>query len=115
MKNVVRTRALPVPSSASHPPQIVMKMDIEGSEVDVLPDLIFTGGLEHVNNIMVEWHGRLEKLSERKTAQIQLESIVRLLSEYSQTMKGHGGKFNFSLVNMDDETYGTDRFELPKC
>ena len=71
MKNVVGTRTLPVPSSESHPPQIVMKMDIEGSEVDVMPDLIFTGGLEHVNNIMVEWHEHLERLPERKKAQRQ--------------------------------------------
>ena len=46
-----------------------MKMDIEGSEVDVIPDLIFTGGLQFINSIMVEWHERLEKLTERIESQ----------------------------------------------
>ena len=115
LKNVVAVRKLPVPPSETHPPQIVMKMDIEGSEVDVMPDLIFSGGLEHINKLMVEWHGRLEKLAERKKAQQQLELITKLLSEYTETMKGHGGKYNFSMVNMDDETYHITKFDMPIC
>ena len=85
-------------------PNVVMKMDIEGSEVDVIPDLLFTGGLQYINKIMVEWHERLEKLDARKKAQNQLGLIIRTLSEYSETMKDHGAKFNFKLIDMDDET-----------
>ena len=114
-KNIVRTRKLPVLPSDMYPPKILMKMDIEGSEVDVMPDLIFSGALQYVNTVMVEWHERLEKLPERKTAQQQLEKIVELLSDYSQNMKDHGGKFDFKLVNIDDETYYTSKFDLPKC
>ena len=64
---------------------------------------------------MVEWHERLEKLQERKKAHQQLESIVKLLSDYSKNMKGNGGKFDFELVNIDDESFYTSRFDLPKC
>ena len=63
----------------------------------------------------MEWHERLEKLMARKTAQRQLQSVIKSLSDYSQTMKGHEGKFNFQLMNLDDETYYTSKFELPKC
>ena len=115
LKNIVGTRKLPVAPSKSHPPQIVMKMDIEGSEVDVMSDLIFTGGLQYINKIMVEWHKRLEKLPERQKAQQQLESITKLLGEYSKTMQKQGGKFEFILINLDDETYLTSKFDLPKC
>ena len=91
-------------------------MDIEGSEVDVIPDLIFTGGLQYINTIMVEWHERLEKLPERKQAQKQLENIIETLSAYSQNMKRHGsGLFDFQLLNLDDETYGTSKMDLPIC
>ena len=39
--------------------KVVMKLDIEGSEVEVLPDLALTGAMEHINVIMAEWHTRL--------------------------------------------------------
>lgn len=115
LKNVVGKRKVPVVRFETHPPNVVMKMDIEGSEVDVIPDLIYTGGLQYINTIMVEWHQRLEKVPERKRAQQQLESIIQTLGNYSQTMKGHGGQFDFNLVNLDDETYYTSKFDLPKC
>ena len=48
-------------------------------------------------------------------AQQQLESITKLLSEYTETMKRHGGIYNFSMVNMDDETYHITKFDMPIC
>ena len=38
------------------PPNIDMKMDIEGSEVDVIPDLLYTGGIQFINKIIIEWY-----------------------------------------------------------
>ena len=115
LNNVVGKRIVPALSSQSSPPRVVMKMDIEGSEVDVIPDLIFNGGLQHINVLMVEWHPRLENLHERKMSQHLLQQTVKLLSDYSDTMKDKGAKYNFSLLNMDDETYFTTKLELPKC
>jgi hypothetical protein len=117
LKNVVGIRKIPESkiSQTSLPPNVVMKMDIEGSEVDVVPDLIFTGGLQYINTIMVEWHDRLEKLPERKEAQHQLKKVIETLSDYSNNMKGNGGRFDFQLVDLDDETYGTSKLDLPKC
>ena len=113
LKNVVGTRKIPSVGVMKRPPKIVMKMDIEGSEVDVMPDLIFTGGLQYINAIMIEWHERLEVLPERMMAQEQLETIVETLSEYSETM--NNSKIDFHLVNLDDETYYRSKFRLPKC
>ena len=116
LKNIVGTRKLPNPTNPSlPPPNVVMKMDIEGSEVDVLPDVLFTGGLQFVNNLMIEWHDRLEKLESRRKAQQQLRLIVQTLSEHTKTMKANNSKFNFNLINLDDETYYTSKFELPHC
>lgn len=36
-----------------------MKMDIEGSEVEVLTDLLLTGAMAHIDATMVEFHTRL--------------------------------------------------------
>ena len=116
LKHTVATRKLPfVPPSNSISPNVVMKMDIEGSEVDVIPDLLFTGGLQFINNIVVEWHERLEKIINRRNAQQQLKLVIQTLSKYSETMKNHGAKFDFNLINLDDETYYTSKFDLPKC
>ena len=118
LQTVVATRQLPkaprdigTKNTVYGQPKVVMKMDIEGSEVDVIPDLIFTGGLQFVNSIMVEWHERLEKLPERIKSQKILKEVIENLSEYSRTMN----TFDFNLVNIDDETYYTSRFDLPKC
>ena len=63
INNVVATRRIPDFSSYLTPraytrrsPNVVMKLDIEGSEVDVAPDLFFAGSLQHLDAIMIEWH-----------------------------------------------------------
>ena len=37
---------------------IIIKMDIEGSEYDTLEKMIETGAIEYVNVLVVEWHSR---------------------------------------------------------
>ena len=83
LKNVVGKRQIP-PIAVDLPPTVVMKMDIEGSEVDVMPDLIFNGGLAHINTFTVEWHLRFEKNSHRKVAQSQVN--YRKAGLYIQTI-----------------------------
>ena len=38
-----------------------MKMDIEGSEVDVLPDMLRSGAMSHIDTALIEFHSRLSK------------------------------------------------------
>ena len=68
LKNVVAKRKLPISIDENDPPKVLMKMDIEGSEIDVIPDIIFSGGLEYLYRIMIEWHDRHEKKNWRKQA-----------------------------------------------
>ena len=42
-------------------PTVLMKMDIEGSEVDVLPDMMWSGALSHIDTALIEFHSRLTK------------------------------------------------------
>ena len=70
-ENVAR-RKLPATEFGQGPPRVLMKMDIEGSEVEVLLDLIFNGGLNIVNGLMIEFHKRLEKLPERQEAHMKV-------------------------------------------
>ena len=115
LKNVVGKRKLPVSIDKANPPKIVMKMDIEGSEIDVMPDIIFTGGLQYINELMIEWHSRLERLEERKKAHDEMHKVTVALSTYADLMKKQAGHFNFKLLDLDDESYGTTRHALPRC
>lgn len=62
INNIVATRKISPLSSAEKldlnikPPTVMMKLDIEGSEVDVVSDLLFSGSLKHVDVTMIEWH-----------------------------------------------------------
>ncbi len=54
--DVVSKRDLGRAPDPLRPPAVLMKMDIEGSELEVVPDLLVTGALRHVNVTMIEWH-----------------------------------------------------------
>lgn len=38
------------------PPSVLMKMDIEGAELEVISDMLVSGAMRHVNLTMIEWH-----------------------------------------------------------
>ena len=109
----VGRRKLPPTPNGEGPPRVLMKMDIEGSEIDVLPDILFNGGLSVVNGLMIEFHERLEKLPKRKEAHKKLNDILNQLSSVSKNLPSSG--YDFSIVNLDDETYGTSDEPLPQC
>ena len=118
LDKVVGKRMLPIKSSKYHPPRVVIKMDIEGSEVDVLSDLIFRGGLQYVNIMMIEWHPRLEKLDIRRDAQKSLQDLFDHLSQYSQKMRKNMKTrfdFDFQALDIDDESYYDAKFKIPDC
>ena len=41
--------------------RVLMEINIEGSEIDVISDILFTGGLQYLNKFKTEWHERLKK------------------------------------------------------
>jgi len=113
--NIVGKRKIPVPFFYNSPPRVVMKMDIEGSEVDVIPDLIYSGGLQYINTLLIEWHERNQKLQERKTSTKILQTIMDSLSKHSENIRNLSSKYDFNHVELNDETYYRSRFVLPNC
>lgn len=59
---------------------IVIKMDIEGSEYDVLEKMILDGSIEYVNHLSVEWHARFFR-NEEETKQRE-ETLIDKLKTY---------------------------------
>jgi len=112
--DVVGKRKLPSKGSSSRrPPTVVMKMDIEGSEIDVLPDILFNGGLGVINALVIEFHERLEKIPTRKAAHNQLQEILHKLNDFTESIKDD--HYNFKIINVDDESYGNSNERLPHC
>ena len=54
LKNNVRKITFAAKNDEDGLPGVPMKMDIEGSEIDVISDVLFTGGLQFLNKAMTE-------------------------------------------------------------
>ena len=64
-----------------------MKMDIEGSEVEALPDLLWSGAMSHIDTALIEFHARLSKdqfrISEHEDHEIYCSKYNYLLKTLS--------------------------------
>lgn len=120
INNVVATRKIPFNSASSKEnfkaPTVIMKLDIEGSEVDVVSDLLFSGSLRYLDVAMIEWHQDIMEDANFRRRAIMLSHIVTAISQYDQ-LRGsvRPDKRHFEALKFDDETYYSSNFELPKC
>jgi FkbM family methyltransferase len=61
--------------------EIVVKMDIEGSEFDVLEKMILDGTIEYINHISVEWHARF--FTNKEETELREKLLIEKLNSYS--------------------------------
>ncbi len=61
--------------------KIIVKMDIEGAEVDLLEHLIKEGTIDHINILYVEFHSQYQILSESMLTRKRERKILKLLSQ----------------------------------
>jgi FkbM family methyltransferase len=59
---------------------IIVKMDIEGSEYDVLEKMIADGTIEYLNHISVEWHSRF--FSNKEETELREKTVIDKLKTY---------------------------------
>ncbi|XP_075256051.1 uncharacterized protein LOC142348551 isoform X2 [Convolutriloba macropyga] len=117
LSDTVGSRKIPN-LNLNNPPQVVMKMDIEGSEVEVMTDLIFSGSLRFVNVLMVEWHARLQQIIARKFASVQLNDVLEKITQLCRVAKTYDNRTdfcNFETIDIDDESYFQSNFDFPEC
>lgn len=62
--------------------KIVVKMDIEGAEIDVLEKLIETGAIEYISVLYVEFHSQFQTEPQRSETRNREENIVRKLKQH---------------------------------
>jgi len=100
--DVVAKRKLPV-SAKVETPRVVIKADIEGAELKIIPDMITTGALNHVDNLHMEWHGEASYRQGREPAMIsKLAPAITTMADLTQR---EGIEHQFEVEEMDDETY----------
>eukprot|EP01040_Poterioochromonas_malhamensis_P012637 gene12637-13836_t len=92
---------------ASGKHHIVMKMDIEGSELTVLPNLLIHGLLCKIDLLFIEWHPHLKIISDTQ---------FKAFQSFFLSLDKHREDYHcvFHMTEMDDETYfeGNDPFPL---
>jgi len=109
INNVVATRRLPQTEGVELPPAVVMKLDVEGKEMEVIPDLVLSGALAHIDTLHVDWHlqAKWQDPEVHKT-KAAIEFFTHL-----------GNRRNLSHVAQvdarDDESYGDFNGDLPQC
>lgn len=84
--------------------KIFMKLDIEGAEYMILPDLLLTGAICHVNFIAAEWHPEVYKETPPLPPNLML--TLNWIIKQKQNC-------SCELINLDDETYGNHYPPLP--
>jgi len=68
------------------PPTVVMKIDIDGEEIDIIPALIDSGVLCDINVLTVEWHDKLfiDKVNVRVLKSALIDDLRKLNETCSQ-------------------------------
>jgi len=100
--DVVAKRKLPV-SAGVVTPRVVIKADIEGAELKIIPDMLITGALDNVDNLHMEWHGEASYRQGREPAMIsKLAPAITAIADLTQR---EGIEHQLEVEEMDDETY----------
>ena len=91
-------------------PRVLMKMDIEGSEYEVLPELMSTGALCHVDTVVLEWHPEVAS----NNAVAAMEPVLRWLDGAVTAHDGSTTRCVAPTVSaVDDESYLHDGQAAP--
>jgi len=91
------------------PPSVVMKLDVEGRELEIVPDLVMSGALQHIDNLYIDWTG------DEWTDTAPLTELSKAIAFISTLSKNLGLNHTTEVVALDDETYADFQGELPQC
>ena len=94
-------------------PNVIMKLDIEGSELEVITDLVVSGALQHIDLALVEYHSKsFYKSDFRNSAILGLEKTVDTLNYLSRTLKL---KNMYNVKTFNDDSYTKVSYPFPIC
>ena len=106
IERYVLRRQLPPSPPPARRPALVMKMDIEDSEVEVLPRLLHTRVLCAFTTVFIEYHARFLRGTR---AEVSLRWPVEFAANASRACP------ETEFLRLDDETYLHDGVPLPRA
>jgi len=84
INNVVAKRRLPETEGHELPPAVIMKLDVEGREMEIIPDLLLSGAIAHIDTLHVDWHLNLKwQDPEAGKTKEAIEFFTRLGNRYN--------------------------------
>ena len=108
-----------LPAHTDHHPRVLVKMDIEGSEFAVVPQVMMSGSLcRVVDYISVEWHARFAplRLHPKQRLDLGTQGGATSVTSLLQAAMADGGRAAGCLTDVfevDDESYLHDGMPLP--
>merc|ERR1719242_2219061 len=108
INNEVGQRELPkIDEKILGKPSVVMKIDIEGSEVEVIEDLVMQGSLQHIDVMMVEFHTRLAQTEEKKNSFRNVKDVITKIGEVNEYLNNNRENkiHKLKILDLDDESY----------
>lgn len=98
-------------------PKILLKLDTEGSEIEILCDMLIHGMLKHINYATIEWHHGFgyKNNTAKETKSKNLEEFIHQLSNYCSSFAEGDKTCKFTTDRMHDETYAKADLSLPTC
>ena len=103
--DVVATRDIPGNVQGA----VVMKLDVEGKELEVIADLVMSGALSHLDNIHVDWTNDL--LVDGKKVNKLAESIHFIYDLAREKNLSHITEID----DTDDESFAEFTGDFPEC
>merc|ERR1712156_765721 len=111
IKDVVASRRFEnsLANPTPYPPSVVMKLDVEGRELDVVPDLVMSGALQHIDHIHVDW------TRDNYTDTTLIDELSSAMDTLSRLGKDRTLLRTTEVSGLDDETYMYFEGSLPYC
>ena len=79
--------------------------------------LHFTGSLQHIDVMMVEFHTRLAQTEEKKNSFRNVKDVITKIGEVSEYLTNNRENVihKLKVLDLDDESYYKSNYDLPVC
>ena len=102
------TRIKPANYNGKHA-AVVMKLDVEGKELEIMADLVMSGALEHLVNIHVDW------TSDPYSQYEDIEKMTNAVGFITKIAKEKNLTHITDIEETDDETFASFTGDFPQC
>lgn len=111
----VAKRRIPQAVDGKLPPAVVMKLDVEGREVDIMPDLVMSGAFGQIDSLMVDWTDSLNDGMQPRSQTVMNQRLRKALEELVELSLALDLHRVTEVIPLDDETYSSFDGDLPQC